>query len=165
MSGSSSKRTDTASLLIRASPEKIYEAFLDPDAMAAWRPPSGMSCEVFEFEAIEGGKYRMAFRYDRSEHAVVGKTSAHEDQFEGWFRQLVPAERIVEQVVFKSDDPAFAGIMTLTTTLQRVPGGTEVSFRAEDIPDGIRPEDHIQGMNASLKNLAAWVEPEKDILV
>lgn len=165
MSQSSSTRKDKASLLIRALPETIYDAFLDPDAVAAWRPPSGMSCRIFEFDPREGGMYRMAFRYDNDEHSVPGKTSAHEDQFEGRFLMLEPGRKIVEQVVFKSDDPAFAGVMTITTILERVPGGTEVTFIAGDVPEGIRAEDHIQGMNASLRNLASWVEPEKDMLV
>ncbi|MBO9634107.1 MAG: SRPBCC family protein [Chitinophagaceae bacterium] len=165
MSHPSPARKDSASLLIKASAEKIYEAFLDPNAIAAWRPPSGMSCEIFEFDAREGGKYRMAFRYKQSQHAVAGKTSEHEDQFEGRFLRLVPHQQIVEEVVFKSDDPAFAGAMTVTTLLKQVPGGTEVSFIAENVPAGVRPEDHIAGMTSSLRNLAAWVEPEKDILV
>lgn len=165
MSHLSSGRKDSASLLIKASPEKIYDAFLDPDAIAAWRPPSGMSCEIFEFDPREGGRYRMSFRYKQSEHVVAGKTSEHEDQFEGRFKQLVPNQQIVEEVVFKSEDPAFAGTMTITTLLKRVPGGTEVSFIAENVPHGINPEEHAAGMISSLRNLAAWVEPEKDILV
>jgi len=161
----SNKRKDKASLLIRASPETIYDAFLDPDAIASWRPPSGMSCEIFEFDPREGGRYRMVFRYNEAQHSATGKTSAHEDEFTGKFKQLISNQKIVEEVVFKSDDPAFAGNMIITTTLQRSPGGTEVIITAEQVPAGISPEDHYAGMMSSLKNLAMYTEQEPDITV
>lgn len=160
----SAKRTDHASLLIKASPEKIYDAFLNPDAVQVWRPPAGMSCEVFEFDPRENGTYRMAYRYAQTNEAV-GKTSAHEDQFTGKFKQLVPNKKIVEEVVFKSDDPVFAGNMIIITELQQVPGGTQVLFTAENVPDGINAKDHYDGMMSSLKNLAKYTEEEPDITV
>jgi uncharacterized protein YndB with AHSA1/START domain len=161
----SSDRTDTASRLIRASAEKIYDAFLDPDAVAIWRPPSGMSCEIFEFDPREGGRYRMTYRYNQAGHTVAGKTSEHEDAFEGKFKLLVPNQKIVEEVKFMADDPAFAGAMTITTELKKVPGGTQVTFTAEHVPKGIRAEDHYEGMMSSLKNLATYTEDEPEITV
>ncbi|WP_127131036.1 SRPBCC family protein [Pseudoflavitalea rhizosphaerae] len=160
-----SNRTDKASLLIRASPEKIYDAFLDPDAIASWRPPSGMSCEIFEFDPREGGRYRMVFRYNDTQQGASGKTSMHEDEFTGKFKLLEPNQKIVEEVVFKSDDPAFAGNMIITTTLQQAPGGTQVNIVAEQVPAGISREDHYAGMMSSLKNLALYTEQEPDITV
>ena len=165
MTDSTSNRRDSASMLIKASPEKIYDAFLDPDAIASWRPPSGMSCEIFEFDPREGGKYRMVFRYNQAQHAAAGKTSAHEDEFTGKFKQLVRNQKIVEEVVFNSEDPAFAGNMIITTTLQQAPGGTEVTFTAEQVPAGISREDHYAGMMSSLRNLASYTEQEPDITV
>ena len=152
------KRIDTVSGLIKASPEVIYQAFLNPEALAAWRPPEGMTCKVYAFDPHEGGSYRMAFIYDGDEHGVQGKTSAHEDVFEGRFVELKPNEQIVEAVDFESDDPAFSGTMTMTTLLKAVPGGTKVTFIAEDVPEGIKPHEHYEGMTSSLHNLAKYTE-------
>lgn len=152
------KRTDTASRVIRATPQTIYRAFLDPVSVAAWRPPAGMTCHIYEFDHREGGTYRMSFGYRHADHEVRGKTSQHEDVFKGRFLELVPGERIVEQVEFESDDPAFEGAMTITTKLVPVPGGTEVTFICGQVPAGIRPEDHYKGMISTLENLAAFTE-------
>jgi uncharacterized protein YndB with AHSA1/START domain len=152
------KRVDAALRIIKASPEKIYQAFLDPEAIAAWRPPEGMTCEIYEFNPREGGTYRMSFGYADKDHKVGGKTSEDADVFQGRFMELVPGKRIVELVEFESDDPAFAGKMTITTTLVPVPGGTEVTFTAENVPSGIRREDHYEGMASSLKKLAEFTE-------
>jgi uncharacterized protein YndB with AHSA1/START domain len=148
-------RIDRASRVIRASPAVIYRAHLDPDAIAAWRPPEGMKAEIHAFEPREGGVYRMAFVYLGEGQ---GKTSEKADVFEGRFVELVPDRKIVEQAMFESEDPAFAGTMTITTTLTPTPDGTEVAVAATDVPPGIRPEDHQVGMDSSLANLAAFVE-------
>jgi uncharacterized protein YndB with AHSA1/START domain len=152
------RRIDQASRVIAASPQAIYRAFLDPEAVAAWRPPSGMSARIAAFDPREGGGYRMSFIYMSNHHGVRGKTSDHADEFEGRFLELVPDLRIVELVAFDSDDPAFAGEMTVTTTLAKVPGGTEVKVRCENVPDGIAPGDHQAGISSSLDNLARLLE-------
>ena len=149
-------RTDTASRVIGASPQKIYAANVDPKLVSEWRPPQGMKAEVYAFDAREGGGYRMAFVYEDA--SVRGKTTDNADVFEGTFVELVPNERIVERVTFQSDDPAFAGAMTITTTLVAVTGGTEVSVVCENVPEGISAEDHQVGMASTLANLAALVE-------
>ena len=149
-------RTDAASRVIRASPQKIYAANLDPKSVAEWRPPQGMKAEVYAFDAREGGGYRMAFVYE--DVLVRGKTTEHADVFEGSFIALVPNKRIVERVEFQSDNPAFAGAMTITTTLIAVMGGTEVSVVCSNVPEGISAEDHQVGMASTLANLAAFVE-------
>lgn len=151
-------RTDSASRVIRASAEKIYAAHLDPQAVAVWRPPQGMRAEIEMFYGREGGGYRMAFVYAAADHAVKGKTSEHADMFEGRFVELVPCARIVERVVFRSEDPAFAGAMTVTTTLTPVPRGTEVGIVCENVPAGIRAEDQQVGMASTLANLAVFPE-------
>jgi len=143
---------------IRASPQAIYQAFLNPEAVASWRPPEGMKAQIYAFDPREGGAFRMSFEYLGADHAVRGKTSEHADIFHGRFLKLVPDERIVEQVEFESDDPAFAGTMTLTTTLTAVPGGTNVTIRCENAPKGIRPSDHETGIRSTLENLAAFTE-------
>jgi len=154
----SAGRTDTASRVIRASPQVIYRALLDPKAVVRWRPPSGMKAHVYAFDAREGGAFRMSFAYTEANHETRGKTSADEDVFEGRFLELVPDQRVVELIEFQSDDPTFAGAMTVTTSLCAVNGGTEVTIRCDNVPEGIRPEDHDAGMASTLENLAAYTE-------
>jgi uncharacterized protein YndB with AHSA1/START domain len=154
----SDKRTDTASAIIRSASHVIYKAFLDPEAVARWRPPKGMTCRIYEFNPKVGGTFRMSFDYMDSQHEVAGKTSKHSDIFHGRFLELVPDKRIVEQVVFESGDPSFAGEMTITTTLVPVSGGTKVIFTAKNVPAGIRPEDHYKGMMSTLENLADFTQ-------
>jgi uncharacterized protein YndB with AHSA1/START domain len=151
------KRVDAGSRFIKASPQTIYQAYMDPQAIAEWRPPDGMRCEILEFEPHAGGKFRMAYVYTAA-HPVAGKTAEDRDIFEGRFTELVPGERIVEVVEFESDDPAFAGEMSITTLLAAKPGGTEVTVLCENVPPGIQRDDHLQGINSSLQNLAAFTE-------
>lgn len=148
-------RIDKAARTIRASPRAIYRAYLDAASIAAWRPPAGMTAEIYAFEPREGGVYRMAFVYLGESR---GKSSEKADVFEGRFVELVADRKIVERVVFEGDDPRFAGAMTITTTLTPADGGTQVTVAATDVPPGIRPEDHQAGMDSSLANLAAFVE-------
>jgi uncharacterized protein YndB with AHSA1/START domain len=152
------KRSDRASRLIRAKPQKIYEAFMNPVAVAAWRPPQGMGCQIYEFNPHPGGYFRMSFIYQDTQHEVQGKTSTHEDVFHGVFLELAPNRRIVEQIEFESANSAFTGEMKITTTLDEVPGGTKVTFLAENVPHGIEPDDHQKGMNSTLENLAYYTE-------
>jgi uncharacterized protein YndB with AHSA1/START domain len=152
------KRTDSGSRIIRASPQTIYRAYLDPAAVAAWRPPKGMKAHVYAFDPREGGTYRISLVYADADHDVRGKTSEHADVFEGRFLKLVPNKLIVERVEFESDDPSFAGAMTITTTLTPVTDGTEVSILCEDVPLGIRPSDHQKGLTSTLENLAEFTE-------
>jgi len=151
-------RVDSASRIIKASPQAIYRALTDPQALATWRAPEGMKGEMLAFDAREGGLYRMSLTYTGAGPEIRGKTSENADVFEGRFLEFVPDRRVVEVVEFESDDPAFAGAMTITTALAEVPGGTEVTIRCENVPDGIRPEDHQEGLASSLANLAAFTE-------
>jgi uncharacterized protein YndB with AHSA1/START domain len=151
-------RTDTASRIIKATPQRIYDAFLDPNSVASWRPPKGMTARIYAFEAREGGRYRMAFLYKDAKHQTRGKTSEHADVFDGRFVKLEPGKRIVEEVKFESEDPGFADAMRITTTLTSVLDGTEVRSVCENVPPSIKPEDHQAGMASTLENLAAFVE-------
>jgi uncharacterized protein YndB with AHSA1/START domain len=117
-----------------------------------------MTARIDAFEPREGGAYRMALTDDRPDHAAPGKTSDHADVVRGRFLELVPDERIVQLVAFESEDPAFAGEMTMTWTLTAAPGGTNVAIRCERVPEGIRPDDHEAGLRAALANLAAFTE-------
>lgn len=149
-------RTDRASRRMTAQPSQIYRALIDPQAIVSWRPPKGMKGEMLAFNAREGGTYRMALIYD--DQSIQGKSSGNVDVVEGRFQELVPDERMVEVVTFASDDPAFAGEMTITTTLTPIPGGTEVSIACENVPSGISAADHQAGLTSTLQNLAAYTE-------
>ncbi len=130
----------------------------DAESVASWRPPKGMSARIEAFDPRPGGTYRMAFIYDDPVPGVVGKTSAREDMFTGRFAELVPYELIVEEVAFQSDDPAFAGMMRVTTTLAEVADGTRVTIACENVSLGISAEDHQTGMASTLRNLVTFIE-------
>ena len=150
-------RTDAASRVIEAPAARIYAAFTDPAALAAWLPPTGMTGKFEHFDATPGGGYRMRLTYDGAGDAA-GKSTADSDVVEARFVELVPDVRLVQAVEFVSDDPAFAGTMTMTWSLEPVDGGTLVTIRADAVPPGISAEDHAAGMAASLENLARFVE-------
>ncbi len=154
---SKARRVDTASLVIAASPESIYQALVDPEALMARLPPDGMSAELCWFDARPGGAYRMILTYeDAGRHP--GKSSEATDVVQVRFVELIPGERIVQRVAFEADDPAFGGEMTMTWALSPQAEGVRVTIRCEDVPEGIRPDDHQAGMTSSLANLAAYVE-------
>ena len=148
--------TTRVSRIIKAPRRIIYQAFLDPEAVVSWLPPEGMKGRVYEFNAREG--YRMSLTYVESDHSPRGKTSEHTDMVRARFLEWIPDERIVQLIEFESNDPAFAGPMTITRTLADVPGGTEVTILCENAPKGIRPSDHEAGFRSTLQNLAAFTE-------
>jgi uncharacterized protein YndB with AHSA1/START domain len=150
-------RTDTASRLISAPVERVYAALVDPDALMEWLPPDGMTGRIERFDARPGGSYRMVLTYADASTAS-GKTTAGSDVVETRFVDLVPGVRVVQAVDFVSDDPAYAGTMTMTWEVAAADDGTRVEFRADDVPDGISPEDHAAGLASSLANLAAYLE-------
>lgn len=150
------RRTDTASRRIKASPAAIYRAFTDPAALVTWLPPEGMSGEMFEFDPRPGGRYRMALRY--GDPALAGKSGGNEDVVEARFVALEPDRRIVQAVDFVSDDPLFAGTMIMSWILEPLGKETQVSIVAENVPPGIAKADHDEGLRSSLENLAQYVE-------
>lgn len=150
-------RTDTARRIIRATPEAIYDAFIDPDAQVRWLPPAGMTAKFDAFDPRPGGHYRLTLIYSGA-HAGAGKSSADADRVVGRFVDLIPGERIVQTAGFESDDPAFDGTMTMIWSLRPAPDGTEVTIEAFDVPPGISAEDHARGMASTLANLAAFLE-------
>ncbi|MGM1065444.1 SRPBCC family protein [Saccharothrix sp. Mg75] len=147
-------RTDTGSRVIAAPPERVYAALVDRDALAAWLPPTGMSGGFDRFDARPGGSYRLVLTYADASGSP-GKATADSDVVEARFVDLVPGRRVVQAVDFVSDDPAFAGTMTMTWEVTAVGTGTRVDVRADDVPDGISAEDHAAGIASSLANLAA----------
>ncbi|GAK12477.1 SRPBCC domain-containing protein [Geomicrobium sp. JCM 19039] len=153
--GNGEKRIDTASKIIMADAETIYRAFLDPALFASWLPPEGMSGQVDTFDAQVGGTYRMILTYDQA--SFTGKTSENTDVYQGKFVELVPNERIVQIVMFESTDPAYSGEMTQKWLIQSLSEGTKVTVVCEDVPNGIRKEDHQVGLTSTLENLAKFV--------
>ncbi len=151
-------RTDRASRHIDAPPATIYRAFIDPEALVSWLPPAGMTGHIKLFEPRPGGRYRMTLTYDAPDHSTSGKSSEHADTVEGEFVRLVPDSEVVQRFAFESDDPAFAGVMTMTWKLAPTPDGAEVSIVCENVPEGISAEDHATGLASSLANLAAYCE-------
>jgi uncharacterized protein YndB with AHSA1/START domain len=149
-------RTDQVSRVVAAPLEKVYAALVDPDALAAWLPPEGMSGRFEHFELRPGGGYRLVLTYDAA--SDTGKTTTDSDVVDVRFVAIEPDRCVVHAVDFVSDDPRFAGTMTMTWATSRVPGGTLVEIRADDVPDGISEEDHAAGLTSSLANLAAHLE-------
>ena len=149
-------RTDTASRNIRATPAALYQAMVTARALEQWLPPSGMTGEMVEFDPRPGGRYRMILRYDNA--AISGKSGGNEDIAEARFVELVPDQRIVQEVDFVSDDADFQGTMTMSTLLTSLGDETEVRFIVENVPEGISAEDHAEGMHSSLENLARFVD-------
>jgi len=150
-----SKRIDSASRFIQAPPSAVYAAFAQARAMEQWLPPKNMTATMLHFDFREGGSYRMRLTYKDNKDGL-GKSSDNVDETEVRFTKLIDGKRIEQAVTFVSDDPEFSGVMRMIWTFDAVNNGTLVTIRAEDVPRGIRPEDHEVGMNATLDNLASF---------
>jgi uncharacterized protein YndB with AHSA1/START domain len=135
--------------VLRAPPERVYRAFLEPDAMAKWLPPYGFTCQVQHMDARVGGTFRMSFRN-------FGTGNAH--SFGGEYLELVPFERL--RYTDRFDDPNLPGQMQVTVQLRQVSCGTDVSIVQEGIPELIPVEMCYLGWQESLEQLARLVEPE-----
>lgn len=150
--------TDSADVVVEGTPEAVFAALTDPDARAAWLPPAGMTGRFEWFDARAGGGYRMVLTYDDT--AVVGKSEEHTDVTDVRFVAVDAPHRIVEEVDFVSDDPAFAGTMTMTWTVDPVESGSRVTITAADVPDGISSADHAAAFASTLAQLGAYVREQ-----
>jgi len=135
--------------VLATTPEKVYRAFLEADAVAQWLPPNGFACTVHHLEARIGGTHRMSFR---------NFTTSHSHSFGGEYLELVPNERL--RYTDKFDDPGMPGEMHVTITLKKVSVGTELNVVQEGVPDAIPAEACYLGWQQSLANLAKLVEPD-----
>ena len=140
------KNTVNLHRVIAAKPEKIYRAFLDPDAMARWLPPNGFTAKVHHIDAKVGGTFKASF---------TNFTSGTTISFGGDYLELVPNERLRYTDVF--DDPNLPGVMTVTVNLKKVSVGTELTIVQSGIPDVIPLEACYLGWQESLQNLARLV--------
>ncbi|MDX6313627.1 MAG: hypothetical protein QOF44_3091 [Streptomyces sp.] len=134
----------------------VYRALLDAAAIAKWRVPAGMSSHVHEFDAREGGSFRISLTYDAP--TGTGKSAAHTDTYHGHFVKLVPNEQVVELFEFETADPGLRGEMTMTTTLTEAGDGTDVLIVHEGIPDSVPVADNETGTRMALAHLAELVE-------
>jgi uncharacterized protein YndB with AHSA1/START domain len=150
-------RTDTASRVIAAPPDRVFAALVDPETLTAWLPPDGMSGKFERFDARPGGSYRLVLTYADASGAH-GKATADSDIVEARFVDVVPGVRVVQAVDFVSYDPTHTGTMTMTWQVTAVDAGTRVDIRADDVPAGISAKDHAAGLASSLANLATYVE-------
>lgn len=143
--------TNTVNLhrVLAAKPEKIYRAFLDPDAMAKWLPPNGFTCRVHHMQAKVGGSYKMSFTNFTTEKTM---------SFGGEYRELVENERL--RFTDNFDDPNLPGEIQVTVNLKKVSLGTEMTIVQEGLPTVIPLEACYVGWQQSLNNLAKLVEPE-----
>jgi uncharacterized protein YndB with AHSA1/START domain len=135
--------------VLRATPERVYRAFLDPDAKVKWLPPNGFTGKVHHMDARVGGSYKMSFT-----NFTTGKSHS----FGGQYVELAPHERIRYTDTF--DDPNLPGVMHVTVSLKKVSVGTEVNITQEGVPDIIPAEACYLGWQESLALLAKLVEAE-----
>jgi uncharacterized protein YndB with AHSA1/START domain len=135
--------------VLRAPPERVYRAFLDPDALVKWLPPNGFTCKVHQLEARVGGTHKMSFS---------NFTTGHGHSFGGQYVELVPHERI--RYTDRFDDPNLKGEMQATISLKKVSCGTELNIVQEGLPDVIPVEACYLGWQESLTLLAKLVEAE-----
>ena len=135
--------------VLRATPDRVYRAFLDPDAMAKWLPPNGFTGKVHHLDAKVGGTYRISF---------TNFTTGQSHSFGGEYLELVPNRRIRHTDTF--DDPNLPGVMETTVSLEDVFCGTELSVVQEGVPEAIPPQACYLGWQESLALLAKLVEAE-----
>jgi len=135
--------------VLRATPERVYRAFLDPEALVKWLPPNGFTAKVHHVDAKVGGTYRMSF---------TNFTSGKSHAFGGKYLELSPNERL--QWTDKFEDPNMPGEMEVTVTLKQVSVGTDVHIVQQGIPDAIPAEACVLGWQESLTLLAKLVEAE-----
>lgn len=135
--------------VLKTSPEKVYRAFLDADAMSKWLPPYGFTCKVHHMEPRVGGTFRMSFH---------NFSTGNGHSFGGEYLELVPHERI--RYTDKFDDPNLPGVLEVTIALKPVLCGTELRITQSGIPDAIPLEMCYLGWQESLAQLANLVEPD-----
>lgn len=135
--------------VIATKPEKVFRAFIEPDANTKWLPPDGYTCTVEKMDAKVGGTFRMSFR---------NFTTGHSHSFGGEFLEIKPNERL--RYTDRFDDPNLPGEIVVTVTLKEVPAGTELSIVQEGVPEIIPESGCYVGWQQSLQNLVKLVEPD-----
>lgn len=135
--------------VLATSPQKVYRAFLEPDAVAKWLPPNGFTCTVHKLDAKVGGEHRMSFR---------NFTTGQSHSFGGVYVELKEGESL--RYTDRFDCPDLPGELNVSVTLKKVPSGTEITIVQDGVPDAIPQDGCYLGWQESLNNLARLVEPD-----
>jgi uncharacterized protein YndB with AHSA1/START domain len=151
-------RVDAASKRIRATADRVYQAFADPRALERWLPPFGMKAAMLRFEFVEGGGYHMRLTQDFD--AMPGKSADNADDVVVRYLKLLPNRRIEQAVTFISDAPLFAGEMLMTWELEAKGAYTQVTVQCENVPPGIRAIENKQALESTLIHLANYLSED-----
>jgi uncharacterized protein YndB with AHSA1/START domain len=146
------------SRVVPADRDAVWRALTDPAALARWRVPDGMRAQVHELDPVPGGTIRMTLTHE--DPTALGKTDGASDTYSGLFVEVVPGERLVEQVAFESDDPALRSVITVTTSLRAPAGGragTEVEIAMDGVPAAVPAAENEEGTRMALDRLARLV--------
>ena len=150
------ERVDAAEKTISASPQVIFEALTTRSAVAEWLPPLGSSGEILEFDPRPGGPFKMILTF--ANKRADGKTTGNTDTINAHFAKIKTNELVEQAIEFASDDPAYEGTMTMRWMLHPAgAGGTLVRVEARDVPEGIDPKEHANGLKSSLDNLEEYL--------
>jgi uncharacterized protein YndB with AHSA1/START domain len=150
-------RSTSNSKIIHADKSKVYQAFSESKALEFWLAPYGMTGKIHNFNFKTGGGYEMSLFYKDAENE--GKSGGNEDRFSTTYTEIIPQEKIVQTIKFKSDNNDFQGEMTMEVYLEEVhENSTKVSIIFKNIPPGINPDDNEDGTEQSLEKLAKYLE-------
>ena len=148
---------------IKATPEEVYNAFINPSALEYFQAPGDMTAKVHHFDNRVGGGYEMSLYYPEGEMKMKGKTSDKEDKFYAKFVEIIPNKKIVEAIQFDSENADFSEQMNMEVNFEPIDNGTRVTFVFTNIPKGIKPEDNEAGTISTLEKLAKYVEERSEL--
>lgn len=152
------ERKTENSKVIKATKEKLYGAFTEPNALETWLVPGEMTGKIHSFDLSIGGGYEMSLFYPDSDKESKGKTQGKEDRYKARFVELKPFEKIVQNIIFDTEDAAMKGEMKMSVHLESVENATKVTIAFDNIPIGIGLKDNEEGTESSLQKLAEFVE-------
>ncbi len=152
------ERKTENSKVIKATKQKLYSAFTEPSALETWMVPGEMTGKVHSFDLSVGGGYEMSLFYPDSDKESKGKTQGKEDRYKAKFLELKPFEKIVQTIIFDTDDSKMKGEMKMSVYLETVENATKVTITFDNVPIGIGLKDNEDGTESSLQKLAKFVE-------
>ena len=148
------------SRIIKAKPEKVFQALTDSKALEVWQVPGDMTGKLSYYNFKEGGGYEMSLFYPYNEKMRKGKTNDKQDKFSANFVEIITNKKIVEKISFDSADPEFQEQMTMEIRLEPIDNNTKVTFLFKNIPNGIKPEDNKAGTISSHNKLLDFIEKQ-----
>lgn len=163
MKNQSERRVDKVSKSIKASPNEVYQAILNPDALVTWLPPTGMTGQIDLYEPWEGGSFQITLTYTDAEYAQAGKTTENQDVTKGIFQKLIPNQQIVWGGNFETEDAALQERMRMIWQLDAESDEmTKLTISVENVPGALNKQDHEDGLNSTLDNLETYLTNSKD---